>query len=215
MNLAETLRAALERGHGREIVLLEGDVLEEAEGEILPAAVLVAVVDRPEPTVILTERPKTMRKHPGQISFPGGRIDPGDEGPVEAALREAEEEIGLPRDSVEVVGIGDVYRTITGFEVTPVVGVVPPGLDLRPHPGEVAGMFEAPLRHLLQPRHQIEKKVEWRGRERSYYEIDYEGCRIWGATAAMIVNLSRRLGHDLENWEAGFDDRSIARGKGA
>jgi 8-oxo-dGTP pyrophosphatase MutT (NUDIX family) len=201
MNLAQRLREALERGRRREIVLLEGDVLEEAEGEIMPAAVLVAVVDRPEPTVILTERPLTMRKHPGQISFPGGRIDPGDDGPVAAALREAEEEIGLPPEKVEVIGIADLYRTITGFEVTPVVGVIPPGLDLRPHPGEVAGMFEAPLKHLLEPAHQIVKTVEWRGRERSYYEIDYEGRRIWGATAAMIVNLSRRLELDRERPE--------------
>jgi 8-oxo-dGTP pyrophosphatase MutT (NUDIX family) len=201
MSLADILRDALERGRRREVVLLEGDVLEEAEGEILPAAVLVAVVDRSEPTVILTERPKTMRKHPGQISFPGGRIDPEDDGPVAAALREAEEEIGLPRDSVDVIGTADLYRTITGFEVTPVVGVVPPGLDLRPHPGEVAGMFEAPLLHLLEPSHQIVRTVEWRGRERSYYEIDYEGRRIWGATAAMIVNLSRRLELGRQKWE--------------
>lgn len=193
MSLADRLRDALERGRRRDIVLLEGDVLEESEGEIMPAAVLVAVVDRAEPTVILTERPETMRKHAGQISFPGGRIDPGDDGPVAAALREAEEEIGLPRDAVDLVGIADVYRTITGFEVTTVVGVIPPGLDLRPHPGEVSGMFEAPLQHLLEPSHQIVRTLEWRGRERSYYEIDYEGRRIWGATAAMIVNLSRRL----------------------
>lgn len=198
--MADVLRDALERGRRREILLLEGDVLEEYEGEIMPAAVLVAVVDRPDPTVILTERPETMRKHPGQISFPGGRIDPGDDGAVAAALREAEEEIGLPPEAVEVIGIADLYRTITGFEVTPVVGVIPPGLNLRPHPGEVAGMFEAPLRHLLEPSHQKMKTVEWRGRERSYYEIDYEGRRIWGATAAMIVNLSRRLDLDQARW---------------
>lgn len=193
MTLAERLREALERGHARSPLLLEGDVLEEAEGEIKPAAVLVAVVDRAEPGVILTERPDTMHNHPGQISFPGGRIDPEDDGPIAAALREAEEEIGLPPASVEIIGIADRYRTITGFEVTPVVGVIPPGLALRPCPGEVAGMFEAPLRHLLEPSHQLVRTVMWRGRERSYYEIDYEGRRIWGATAAMIVNLSRRL----------------------
>jgi 8-oxo-dGTP pyrophosphatase MutT (NUDIX family) len=193
MSLAARLREALERGHRKAPILLEGDVLEEADGEIKPAAVLVAIVDRPEPGVILTERTDTMRNHPGQISFPGGRIDPGDDGPVAAALREAEEEIGLPRAAVEIVGIADRYRTITGFEVTPVVGVIPAGLDLRPCPGEVAGMFEAPLRHLLEPSHQMVKTVLWRGRQRSYYEIDYEGRRIWGATAAMIVNLSRRM----------------------
>jgi 8-oxo-dGTP pyrophosphatase MutT (NUDIX family) len=193
MNLAARLREALERGRRRRPILLEGDVLEGAEGDLMPAAVLVAVVDRPSPTVILTERPKTMRKHPGQISFPGGRIDPGDSGPVAAALREAEEEIALPREAVELVGMADVYRTITGFEVTPVVGVVPPGLPLQPQPGEVAAMFEAPLDYLLDPRHQIVRTVEWRGQERCYYEIEWEGRRIWGATAAMIVNLSRRL----------------------
>ena len=193
MSLADRLREALERGRRRRPILLEGDVLEGAEGDLMPAAVLVAVVDRPSPGVILTERPKTMRKHPGQISFPGGRIDPGDDGPVAAALREAEEEIALPRSAVQLVGMADVYRTITGFQVTPVVGVVPPNLPLRPQPGEVAAMFEAPLDYLLDPRHQVVRTVEWQGRERCYYEIEWEGRRIWGATAAMIVNLSRRL----------------------
>jgi 8-oxo-dGTP pyrophosphatase MutT (NUDIX family) len=193
IGLAERLRAALERGRQRRPILLEGDVLEGAEGDLTPAAVLVAVVDHPAPTVILTERPKTMRKHPGQISFPGGRIDPEDDGPVAAALREAEEEIALPRDCVEIVGAADPYRTITGFQVTPIVGVVPPGLSLRPHPDEVAAMFEAPLHFLLEPSHQVVRTVEWQGRTRSYYEIEWEGRRIWGATAAMIVNLSRRL----------------------
>ena len=191
--LAERLRAALERGHRLSPVLLEGDVLEDSADDLTPAAVLVAVVDRPSPTVILTERPKTMRKHPGQISFPGGRIDPEDDGPVAAALREAEEEIALPRDCVDVVGTADPYRTVTGFEVVPIVGVVPPGLRLEPQPGEVAAMFEAPLHFLLDPRHQLVRTAQWQGRERSYYEIEWEGRRIWGATAAMIVNLSRRL----------------------
>jgi 8-oxo-dGTP pyrophosphatase MutT (NUDIX family) len=193
MSLAARLREALESGRRRTPVLLEGDVLEGAEGDLTLAAVLVAVVDRDSPTIILTERPMTMRKHPGQISFPGGRIDPGDRDAVEAALREAEEEIALPRAAVEVIGTADRYRTITGFEVTPVVGVVPSGLSLRPQPGEVAAMFEAPLHYLLDPRHQTVRTVHWRGRERCYYEIEWEGRRIWGATAAMIVNLSRRL----------------------
>lgn len=194
MSLAAELRAALEAGRLRDPVLLTGDVLEEqAEGDLTPAAVLVAVVDRLEPTVILTERSKTMRKHPGQISFPGGRIEPEDGGPIAAALREAEEEIGLPRSAVEVIGIADTYRTITGFEVIPVIGVVPPDLPLTPHPGEVASMFEAPLRHLLDPSRQQTRTAEFRGRERCYYEIEWQGHRIWGATAAMIVNLTRRL----------------------
>jgi 8-oxo-dGTP pyrophosphatase MutT (NUDIX family) len=197
MSLADILRDALERGHRRRPELIAGDVLEGEEGGgpgITPAAVLVPVVERPEPTVILTLRPPTMSRHAGQISFPGGRIDPGDGGPVAAALREAQEEIGLPPSAVDVIGLADRYRTVTGFEVTPVVGIVPPGLDLTPHPSEVAALFEAPLDFLLDPAHQRVRTASWRGRERCYYEIEYEGRRIWGATAAMIVNLSRRLG---------------------
>lgn len=199
MSLAVTLREAMERGRRRGPQLIAGDVLEAEEGGspgITPAAVLVPVVDRPEPTVILTLRPETMRKHPGQVSFPGGRIDPGDDGPVAAALREAEEEIGLPPAAVEVIGAGDLYRTVTGFEVTPVVGIVPPDLELRPHPGEVAALFEAPLAYLLDPARQRVRSAMWRGRERCYYEIEWEGRRIWGATAAMIVNLSRLLAEE-------------------
>jgi 8-oxo-dGTP pyrophosphatase MutT (NUDIX family) len=195
MSLADTLREALELGHRSSPELIGGDVLdEETEGlGIAPAAVLVAVVDRPDPTVILTLRPETMRKHPGQVSFPGGRIDPDDDGPVAAALREAEEEIGLPSGRVEVIGIADRYRTVTGFEVTPVLAIVPPDLKLTPHPGEVAAVFEAPLRHIFDPAHQQVRRAVWRGRERTYYEIEWDGRKIWGATAAMIVNLSRRL----------------------
>ena len=193
MNLAATLRAALEAGHRASPELIGSDVLEQEIGALAPAAVLVAVVDRPEPTVLLTLRPETMRKHPGQVSFPGGRIDPGDDGPIAAALREAEEEIGLPPASVEVIGLADTYRTVTGFEVTPVLGIVPPDLPLSPHPGEVAALFEAPLHYLLDPAHQHVRTAVWRGRERTYYEIEWEGRKIWGATAAMIVNLGRRL----------------------
>lgn len=193
MTLADRLRDALEKGRARTPILLESDVLEDSDLPIVPAAVLVAIVDRAEPAVILTERPKTMRKHPGQISFPGGRVEESDESLIAAALREAEEEIGLSPADVEVIGTADLYRTITGFEVTPVIGVVPPGLALTPHPGEVAGMFEAPLHFLLDPERQIVRTVEFQGRERSYYEIIWEGRRIWGATAAMIVNLGRRL----------------------
>jgi 8-oxo-dGTP pyrophosphatase MutT (NUDIX family) len=195
VTLAARLREALETGRRRSPILIAGDVLDEESGAIgiTPAAVLVPVVDRPEPTVILTLRPMTMRKHPGQISFPGGRIDPGDDGPVAAALREAEEEIGLPPGAVEVIGTADRYRTITGFEVTPVIGIVSADVPLDPHPGEVEALFEAPLAFLLDPANQTIRTVDWRGAERSYYEIDYQGRRIWGATAAMIVNLSRRL----------------------
>jgi len=196
MRLADRLRQALELGRMRSPELLEGDLRDPylaEEQAVTPAAVLVPIVDRPEPGLILTVRTDLMRRHAGQVAFPGGRIDPEDQGAVAAALREAEEEIGLPRGEVEIIGAADPYRTVTGFQVTPVVGVVPPDLPLKPQPNEVAAIFEAPLHHVLRPEHQIVRTVEWRGRERSYYEIEWEGQRIWGATAAMIVNLSRRL----------------------
>jgi len=195
MTLPERLRAALEEGHRRTPELLPGDALEleDSDKGPTPAAVLVPIIDRPSPTVILTLRPETMRRHPGQVSFPGGRIDAHDDGPVAAALREAEEEIGLPPSAVELIGIADPYRTITGFEVIPVVGVIPPDLALAPHPGEVAAMFEAPLDYLLDPANQIVREAMFRGALRTYYEIQWGERRIWGATAAMIVNLSRRL----------------------
>jgi 8-oxo-dGTP pyrophosphatase MutT (NUDIX family) len=198
--LAERLRAALAGGADAKPVLLEGDDVLAPDAPpggtaLLPAAVLVPIVDRPEPGVILTRRSDALRRHAGQIAFPGGRIDPGDDGPIAAALREADEEIGLPASAVEIVGIADRYRTVTGFEVTPVVGVVPPDLPFTIHDGEVAAVFEVPLAHLIEPANQIVQAVEWQGRERRYFEITWNSHRIWGATAAMIVNLGRRLSY--------------------
>ncbi|WP_380874566.1 hypothetical protein ACFB49_48840 [Sphingomonas sp. DBB INV C78] len=196
MTLAERLRAALATGQTRDPVLLErddGDFAIEVGEPLVPAAVLVPFVDRPEPTILLILRPETMRRHAGQIAFPGGRVDPGDDGVVGAALREAQEEIGLAPSLVDVIGSVDTYRTITGYQVTPVIGVVPPDLVLTPQPAEVADIFEVPLAHLLEPMNHVEQAVEWQGRERRYFEIFWEGRRIWGATAAMIVNLGRRL----------------------
>lgn len=194
MILAQRLMRAL-HAPAPELVLLAGDGHEWGDVAKAPvdAAVLVPVTDRPDPGVILTQRTETLSRHPGQIAFPGGRVDPGDADTIAAALREAEEEIGLPRDQVTIVGPADRYRTITGFQVTPVIGVVPPDLMLTPHEAEVATVFEAPLAFLLDSANHIEASVEWQGRERHYYEIMWDGHRIWGATAAMIVNLSRRL----------------------
>ena len=196
MTLAERLRAAFDNGRHHDPVLLEqddGDYARLAGEPTVSAAVLVALVDRPEPTVLLILRPETMRKHAGQIAFPGGRVDPEDDGVIDAALREAEEEIGLLRGHVTVIATVDRYRTITGFEVTPVIAVVPPDLPLTPQPSEVAEIFEVPLSHLLDPANHLERTVEWQGRERRFLEILWGERRIWGATAAMIVNLARRL----------------------
>lgn len=194
MTLAERLRDALHTGMRRETALIprDGPLLDTGLPEV-EAAVLVAVTDRAEPGVILTQRPETMRKHPGQIAFPGGRRDPDDEDIVAAALREAEEEIGLSPHIVEFVGLADEYRTITSYVVTPVLSVIPPDLDLVANDAEVESIFEAPLAFLLDPANHGTQEVDWEGSKRHYFEIYWQDRRIWGATAAMIVNLSRRL----------------------
>lgn len=192
MTLAERLRAALDRPHDAE--LLAGDALDPpSDQRRMPAAVLVAVTDRAAPGLILTQRTDNLRRHAGQVAFPGGRIDPGDADPAAAALREAEEEIALPRRSVTVIGEADAYVTVTGFSVIPVVGVIPPDLSWRPNEAEVAAVFEVPFDFVLDPANHIRASADWQGRTRHYYEIAWQGRRIWGATAAMLVNLSRRL----------------------
>lgn len=190
MKLADRLRDALATPPiGPPLV---GDLPElRAEAEIA-AAVLIAITDRAEPGVILTVRREHLRTHAGQIAFPGGRIDPGEDA-VAAALREAHEEVLVPPELVEVVGAIEPYRTVTGYVVTPVLGVLPPDLSLEPHEHEVADLFEAPLGFLLDPANQQRKSALFQGQTRHYYEIVWNDRRIWGATAAIIVNLSRRL----------------------
>lgn len=190
MTLAERLRDAVQ--DKVEADLLRGDLLELGTGEATSAAVLLAVTDRAEPGVILTVRREHLRTHAGQVAFPGGRVDPGEDA-VAAALREAKEELTLDPAVVEVVATLDPYRTGTGYVVTPVLSVVPPDLPLEPHEHEVADWFEAPLAFLLDPANQRRQSGLFRGTTRHYYEINWNNRRIWGATAAMIVNLSRRL----------------------
>jgi len=190
MSLADQFREALLRVPA--MPPLEGDLPEENAVANVPAAVLIGVTRREEPGVILTVRREHMRTHAGQVAFPGGRIDAG-ESVVAAALREAWEELGLQPETAEVVGEVDSYRTVTGYVVTPVLAVVEPDQPLSPHEHEVADWFEAPLAFVLDAQNQQLKSALFRGRERQYYEIVWNDRRIWGATAAMLVNLSRRL----------------------
>jgi 8-oxo-dGTP pyrophosphatase MutT (NUDIX family) len=190
MSLADQLREALRSAPVSPP--LEGDLPEERALANVPAAVLIGVTRRENPGVILTVRREHMRTHAGQVAFPGGRIDPG-ESATEAALREAWEELGLQPETAQVVGEVDPYRTVTGYAVTPVLAVVEPDQPLSPHEHEVADWFEAPLAFVLDPQNHQLKSALFQGRERYYYEIVWNDRRIWGATAAMIVNLSRRL----------------------
>lgn len=192
--LEARLRRALD-ADGGELALLSGDSREliDSVEAMTAAAVLVAITDRAEPGVILTQRTDTLRRHPGQVAFPGGRIDPDDAGEIAAALREAQEEVALPPSTVRVVGTGDRYRTGTGFDITPVIGIIPPDLALVPSEAEVAAVFEVPLAFVLDPANHRLASAEWQGRRRNFYEIHWQDRRIWGATAGMIVNLSRRL----------------------
>lgn len=190
MILADRLQRALADEPREPLFPSDDPRLTPASGT--PAAVLIAVTDRPEPGVILTVRRDTMRTHAGQVAFPGGKIDAGEDA-VAAALREAWEEIELSPDAVQTVAVLDRYRTITNFCVTPVLAAVPPDLPLSPHDMEVADWFEAPLGHLMDAANHQLKSVLFQGEQRHYYEIPWQGQRIWGATAAMLVNLSRRL----------------------
>lgn len=195
-DFANTLARLFAEGHAAPCPDLLSDAQFARDGRRTPAAVLIAVTDvADDPQVILTQRPNTMRDHPGQVAFPGGKIEPGEDA-ITAALREAQEELALPCDAVRLIGVSDDYVTGTGFVVTPVVGVVPPGLPLVPHPSEVAAVFQAPLSLLLDHSQWRSNEVFWRGANRRYLEMDYQGFRIWGVTAAILANLARRIAHE-------------------
>jgi 8-oxo-dGTP pyrophosphatase MutT (NUDIX family) len=158
-----------------------------------PAAVLVPVVLRPALTVLLTRRSHDMPSHPGQISFPGGKVEAGDVSALACALRESNEEIGLPPANVEPLGYLDSYRTGTGFQIVPVVALVRPGFPLSLDTREVAEVFEVPLRFLMDAANHRKDSREWRGRVRFSYAMPYEERYIWGATAGMLKNMQQRL----------------------
>jgi 8-oxo-dGTP pyrophosphatase MutT (NUDIX family) len=163
------------------------------EQPIRPAAVLIPVVDHPQPTVLLTQRSAHLNDHAGQISFPGGKIDATDASPLDAALREAEEEIGLSREFVDPIGYLDLYGTSFGFRILPTVARVRPGFKLRVNRAEVDDAFEVPLAFLMDPaNHQVHSR-EFRGMERSYYAMPFAEHYIWGATAGILRVLYERI----------------------
>jgi 8-oxo-dGTP pyrophosphatase MutT (NUDIX family) len=163
------------------------------EQPIRPAAVLIPVVDHREPTVLLTQRSAHLADHAGQIAFPGGKIEATDASPLDTALREAEEEIGLDRGFVDPIGYLDLYATGFGFRILPTVARVKPGFKLSINRGEVDDAFEVPLSFLMNPaNHQLHSK-EFRGMERSYYAMPYAERYIWGATAGILRVLYERI----------------------
>ena len=187
-------------GYDPSTVALAKDELNGADawplppGPLRPAAVLAPLIEREEGlTVLLTRRSDALKRHSGQIAFPGGRCDPG-ERPWETALREAEEEVGLDRSYLRLAGLGDTYEIGTGFSVTLVVAFVSPGFTLTPDPGEVAEVFETPFRHLMDPENHQQRTREFGdGRTRRFYAIPHEERVIWGATAWMLRGLYKRL----------------------
>jgi 8-oxo-dGTP pyrophosphatase MutT (NUDIX family) len=159
-----------------------------------PAAVLVPVIERPEPTLLFTRRTEHLPSHAGQISFPGGRFHAGDASLTQTALRETEEEIGVAPAAIDLAGFLDAYETLnSGFMILPVVGFLKPDYVLSPNESEVAEVFEAPLDFLIAPKNHGLRRLERGGVMREFFAIEYRGHTIWGATAAMIVNLSERL----------------------
>ena len=193
-DLFDRLLRLFEMGHARDVPDLMSDARFADAERTADAAVLIAVTDRSggQPGVILTQRPTTMRDHPGQVAFPGGKLEPGEDA-VTAALREAQEELALDPEAVRLIGTTDRYKTGTGFDITPVLGVISPDLPLRADPREVESWFEAPLSLVMDADNWTRNEVFWKGAMRPYLELDYQGYRIWGVTAAICYNLSRRL----------------------
>ncbi len=162
------------------------------EGKLTPAAVLIGVrADRQ--TVVLTKRSARLKHHPGQIALPGGKQDPGDATPIDAALREAQEEIGLPSNVVDVLGTLPPHQTVTGYQVTPVLSVITDGFQSVPEAGEVSEVFEVPLAHLLDPAQYRVEGRHWQGRRRRYYTVPFGPYYIWGATARIMHALAERV----------------------
>ncbi|MCB2066510.1 MAG: CoA pyrophosphatase [Erythrobacter sp.] len=196
--LVERLRRLHAAGHAAEAELRD-ERASRPDGPFRPAAVLAAVTDCERPGFLFIHRPSNMRSHPGQVAFPGGKIDDG-ETPVEAALREAWEELDIDTDAVTVIGQSDTYLTASGFAITPVLAVVPANIAITPNPTEVAQWFEAPVDFVLDRANHERQYGVWNGVKRGYTQIMWQEHRIWGVTAGIVANLSRRIA-----WGSGDD----------
>jgi 8-oxo-dGTP pyrophosphatase MutT (NUDIX family) len=191
---AAELRRRLARAAPSASAYIDDDGAVRSQAAVIAAAVLVPIIARPEGfSVLFTRRTATLKSHSGQISFPGGRAEPGDPSPQHTALREAQEEIGLAPTRVEVLGQLPEYHTRTGFRVTPVIGLIQPPLEVVPDAREVEEVFEVPLAFLLDPANHRRESRQIGARMASYYVIEHQGRTIWGATAGMLVNLYRQL----------------------
>ncbi|MFC3613496.1 CoA pyrophosphatase [Lutimaribacter marinistellae] len=192
---ADRLSAALNRpGPGSSDFDLNPEAVLPPNRKLRPAGVLVPIsLVEEEPRLILTKRSSALKHHPGQIAFPGGKQDEGDANVTEAALREAYEEIGLPRDLPEVVGLLPAHETVTSFMVTPVVAVLRENFSVMPEPGEVEEVFSVPLAHVLDPDRYSVQSRRWRGQRRYYYTAPFGPYYIWGATARMLRGLAARM----------------------
>jgi 8-oxo-dGTP pyrophosphatase MutT (NUDIX family) len=168
---------------------------ERVAQELVPAAVLLPIIKRSDPTLLFTRRTAHLARHAGQVSFPGGRWHADDSSLMGTALRETHEETGIETSRVSAAGFLDPYETGTGFAILPVIGLIEEGFSLRPNPQEVAEIFEVPLAFLLDPGNRQKRSGEWRGKSREFYAFAWRGHTIWGATAAILVNLRERLLH--------------------